>query len=307
MNIIRMTEVPTIRLADSGRSHPGSRPRHRPDRARRRGPRTLAVMLLIGALLAVMPGPAGAWGRLGHRASARLAESRLSAQARAVVRDLLEPGESLADASTWADEHSREIRGSAAWHYVNVPISASRYDARDHARRPCVVTKIAEFRAVLADRDAPRARRREALRFFVHLVQDLHQPLHVADHGDRGGNALQLRYGRYETTNLHQVWDSGLFRWRYRQHAEATLVRDVTALADRPESRNWTRGRVEDWANESLELGRRAYRVPGTDRSLRQGDEIGPDYVDANFPRAVERVAQSGVRLAAMLNEILDD
>jgi hypothetical protein len=263
-------------------------------------------MLMIGALMAALPGPAGAWGRLGHRASARLAESRLSPQARAVVRDLLEPGESLADASTWADDYSREIRGSAAWHYVNVPVASPHYNPRDHARQACVVTKIAEFRTVLADRNAPRARRRQALRFFVHLVQDLHQPMHVADNRDRGGNSLQLRSGRYEYTNLHQVWDSGLFRWRYRRHAEDELVRDVTALADRPEARQWLRGEVEDWADESLQIGRRAYRVPGTDRILRQGDEIGGDYLESNAPLAVERIAQSGVRLAAMLNEILD-
>ena len=168
------------------------------------------------------------------------------------------------------------------------------------------MTKIAEFRVVLADRNAPRARRRQALRFFVHLVQDLHQPMHVADNGDRGGNALQLRSGRYENTNLHQVWDSGLFRSRYREHAEAELVRDLTALADRPGAANWLRGRVEDWADESLRIGRLAYRIPGTDRTLRPGDEIGRDYIEANLPLAVERVAQSGVRLAAMLNEVLD-
>ena len=279
----------------------------RPRRPSRSRPHGLMVMLLAAGLIAATPRPAGAWGRLGHRASARLAESRLSPRARAVIRDLLEPGESLADASTWADEHGRGIRGSSAWHYVNVPISAPHYDARFCSRRGCVVSKIAEFRAVLADPEAPKARRRQALRFFVHLVQDVHQPLHIADRDDRGGNDLQLRYGRYEHTNLHQLWDSGLFRWQYRQHAEAELVRDVMAMADRPEAAGWPRGRVEDWADESLEIGRRAYRVPGTDRTLRAGDEIGPDYVDANVPLAVERVAQSGVRLAAMLNEILDD
>jgi hypothetical protein len=130
--------------------------------------------------------------------------------------------------------------------------------------------------------------------------------MHIVDNGDRGGNALQLRTGRYENTNLHQVWDSGLFRARYREHAEAELVRDAAALADRPEARRWPHGRVEDWADESLALGRRAYRIPGTDRALRQGDEIGRDYIEANLPLAVERVARSGVRLAAMLNEILD-
>ena len=81
----------------------------------------------------------------------------------------------------------------------------------------------------------------------------------------------------------------------------------MTALAERPEAAGWTRGRIEDWADESLEVGRRAYRVPGTDRTLRSGDEIGRDYVEANLPLAVERLARSGVRLAAILNEILDD
>src|SRR5579883_2551325 len=106
----------------------------------RRGP---MVVLLVAALIAAMPRPAGAWGRLGHRASARLAESRLTPRARAAVLDLLEPGESLADASTWADDYSREIRGSAAWHYVNVPISSAHYRPEDCSPRGCVVSKIA--------------------------------------------------------------------------------------------------------------------------------------------------------------------
>jgi hypothetical protein len=272
----------------------------------RRGPRITWLVLMIGVVLAMMARPAGAWSRLGHRTSARLAESRLSLRARAVVLELLEPGESLADASTWADEHSRDIRGSAAWHYVNVPISAPHYDARFCAQRGCVISRIAEFRAVLADDQAPRARRRQALRFIVHLMQDLHQPMHVADRGDRGGNALPLRMGRYENTNLHQVWDSGLFHWGYPRHAEDELFRVVKAMADRPESRVWLRGRVEDWADESLLIGRQAYLIPGTNRTLRPGDEIGRDYMEANLPLAVERVAQSGVRLAAMLNKLLD-
>ena len=280
-------------------------------RARNGGLRGPAVRAAIGigiilAMVAGLARPARAWGRLGHRSSARLAESRLSPRARAILVDLLEPGESLADAATWADEHSQEIPGSAAWHFVNIPISAPRYTPKDCAPRGCVVSKIAEFRTVLADRQAPPARRRQALRFFVHLVQDLHQPMHVADHDDRGGNRLQLRLGRSQATNLHQVWDSGLLHRRYRERDEPELVRALEAMAGRPGSRGWTRGRIEDWANESLEVGRRAYRVPGTDRFLRPGDEIGRDYEDANLPVALERLARSGVRLAALLNEILD-
>ena len=182
------------------------------------------IGLAIVAGLAGSSRPAHAWGRLAHRASAQFAESRLSPHARATIRALLEPGESLADAATWADEHSRDIPGSAAWHFVNVPVSSTHYNGRDCKPQGCVVSKIAEFRHVLADRKAPLARRLQALRFYVHLVQDLHQPMHVADRRNRGGNSLQLRSGRYEYTNLHQVWDSGLLRRRYRMRDEPEMV-----------------------------------------------------------------------------------
>jgi hypothetical protein len=257
------------------------------------------VALVIGALAQ----SAVAWGPLGHRASAQLAESLLQPRARALVRELLEEGESLADASTWADENSRQIRGSSSWHFVNVPVSSPGYDPRDCRPQGCVVSKIAEFRAVLVDSGAPRGRRRMALRFLIHLVQDLHQPMHVADRNDRGGNDLQLRYGRYDNTNLHQVWDSGLISRAY--HNETILLRRLQELARQPEARRWPGGRVEDWADESLEVGRRAYLVPGTHAILRSGDSLGHAYETENTPLAVDRLARSGVRLAFMLNEIL--
>jgi nuclease S1 len=267
--------------------------------------RALPVVPAVAAafLLLFMGQPAQAWGPRGHRASAKLAEARLSPRARAIIRELLEPGESLADASTWADENNRVIAGSAAWHFVNVPVSADHYDPRDCRPRGCVVSKIAEFRSILADSHAPRSRRRTALRFFVHLVQDLHQPMHVADRNDRGGNNLQLRYGRYDNTNLHQVWDSGLLNQGYRNEAE--LLRTMDNLALRPAAGPWLKGQIEDWADESLEVGRRAYLIPGTNSILRTGDSIGRDYERANVPLVTDRLARSGVRLAFLLNEIL--
>ena len=149
----------------------------------------------------------------------------------------------------------------------------------------------------------PRARRREALRFFIHLVGDLHQPMHVADRNDRGGNNLQLRYGRYDNTNLHQVWDSGMLSQGFRNENE--LLRELETLAREPQSRDWLKGRIEDWANESLDVGRRAYLVPGTNITLRSGDAIGRAYEKTNLPLAVDRLARSGVRLASLLNETL--
>ena len=165
-------------------------------------------------------GEALAWGRMAHRAATRLAESRLTPEARAAIRELLEPGESLADASTWADENNRSIPGSASWHYVNVPISAPHYTSRD-CHNNCVVSRFEEFRKILADPHAPKPRRRMALRYVVHLLEDAHQPMHVGDRRDRGGNGVQLQFFRDELTNLHQVWDSGLLRIGYRPRARA--------------------------------------------------------------------------------------
>ncbi len=276
--------------------------------SRRVWPRTnrfwVSLLLLIG-MLALVIGPARqvmAWGRMAHRASTRVAETRLTPQARAAIRDLLEPGESLADASTWADENNQNIPGSAAWHFMNVPISAPYYSSRD-SHNNCLVSRLEEFRKVLADPRAPRARRQMALRYVVHLVEDAHQPMHVGDRRDRGGNNVQLQFFRDEFTNLHQVWDSGLLRNGYRNERE--LVDDLIELARRPEARDWTKGSVEDWVDESLEAARQAYRIPGSKELLRSGMQLGSEYEDANLPLAVKRLSQAGIRLSEVLNECL--
>ncbi len=290
-------------IRTAGNNHVEKAPRGRS--LRRAWARDLAGACTIALLLFVPAKATLAWGRLAHRASAKLAESRISPHTRAMIREMLEPGESLADASTWADEHNRDIPGSAAWHFVNVPIWAPHYDPRDCRPQGCVVSKIADFKATLLDRNGSAARRRTALRFLVHLVQDVHQPMHVVDRNDRGGNSLQLRYGRYDNTNLHQVWDSGLLSRAFRN--EDVLLRHLEVLVKRPESRDWLEGRTEDWADESLIIGRRAYRMPGSDATLRAGDSIGLDYEIENVPRAADRLARSGVRLAALLDEVFKE
>ena len=209
----------------------------------------------------------------------------------------------MADASTWADENSRAIPGSAGWHFVNVPLNAERYSPRD-CHNNCVVSRLEEFRRVLADPRAPRDRKRMALRFVIHLVEDAHQPLHVGDNRDRGGNNVQVQFFRDDSTNLHQVWDSGLLREGYR--GERELVDDLIEMARSPQARDWPKGTVEDWVNEGLEVARHAYQIPGSRQFVRSGARLGRDYEEANLPLAARRLAQSGVRLSEVLNEALD-
>lgn len=243
--------------------------------------------------------PVLAWGRMGHRAASKVTEARMTPAALAGVRGLLDDGETLADASTWADEHRREMPESAPWHYVNVPITEAKYRDKFCPEQGCVVRKVVEFRKTLADPNAARADRKKALRFLIHFVQDMHQPVHVGDRGDRGGNDLQVQFFG-AGSNLHRVWDSGLVERAFPE--EADLAADLTARAAADDAKAWVGGTVEDWANESLDAARGAYREPDADGALRQGSKLGDAYQAANLPVARRRLAQAGVRLAEVLN-----
>ena len=97
----------------------------------------------------------------------------------------------------------------ARWHFINVPIGDARFDPRLIRDDNNVVVKIKQYRRVLSDRSKPKKERQRAILFFVHFVSDIHQPLHVGDHGDHGGNDTQIRFFD-EGTNLHRLWDSDL-------------------------------------------------------------------------------------------------
>jgi nuclease S1 len=245
--------------------------------------------------------PALAWGKLGHRIVALVAETRLSPSCKAQVESILD-GESLADASTWADEHKLAVRRSATWHYVNVPISASGYDASFCPHDDCVVARIGEFSRVLSDRSASADKRLLALRFVVHLVADVHQPVHVGDNGDRGGNDLQLRFYR-RGTNLHKLWDRDLLE--QFSSDEETWAKSVEAILRPDDVRAWSGGSPSDWANESLALAKQAYTGFTGESPMTSGTTIGTQYEAAALPLVRRRLAQAAVRLASMLDQAL--
>ncbi len=266
-----------------------------------------AIALALSILTAT---PAFAWGKKGHRVAGAMADSRLTPAARAAVAELLAGDGSLtertlAGISNWADGAGLEARReSGPWHYVNVPISGPGYRQEDcDEAKGCVTSKIGEFRAVLRDHSADPARRREALLYFVHLVQDIHQPLHVGDDHDRGGSLLQVRFvGLDSGTNLHKVWDVDLIE--YAGLGEAAWICRLDALADDPKNRGWAGGSPIDWANESLVLAREAHLLPPHGRKVVSGDRLDDEYAGPSVLAVQRRLAQAGVRLAHELNDI---
>jgi S1/P1 Nuclease len=267
-------------------------------RAKKRQRHIVAAAALL--ILFVMPNSVWAWGRIGHRVAARMAEARLTPAAIAAVHALLGPGVSLADASTWADEE-QEVPESSRWHYVNVPIRETRYDARYCPSRGCVVSKIEEFERTLLNPKAGRLQKQQALKFLIHFIADLHQPLHVGDNNDQGGNLLQVRFFN-DGSNLHRVWDSQVMELHTKD--ERIWLWDFDFLANPRMVMEWSKGAPEDWATETLQIAKEAYCLPGTKRVMASGARLGDEYYRFALPIIQKQLAKSGIRIAFVLNGI---
>ena len=270
---------------------------------RKRG-RSLFVSALALLILFQVSAPVWAWGRLGHRVIAKLAEKKLNPKAKAAIAALLDEGESIPDASTWADENCGRLPKTAPWHYVDVPLDEPRYDPRfsaDVPQKGCIVDKIHEFQATLKDPARSVEDRRFALRFLIHCIEDLHQPLHVGDNHDKGGNQTQVRFYN-RGTNMHRLWDSDMIE-RAGDDEDFWLA-DLAPL-DTPENRETAmRGKVEDWATESLLAARAAYQVPETGKRMKPGQKLSDAYYNRNLPVVRQRMYQASIRLATLLNEV---
>ena len=155
------------------------------------------------------------------------------------------------------------------------------------------------FHKVLADHRAPknRERWRRALLFLVHFVEDVHQPLHVGDNRDRGGNLTQIQF-HGEGTNLHRVWDSDIVNAVSRD--ERLWVERIEPLLTTENIQSWSRGTVEDWTNESLQDAKAAYHFPkGSRNPIVSGATLDKEYVESSRARprsSSSGLAQTGVR-----------
>ena len=255
-------------------------------------------------LLILLPAIAEAWGQLGHRVVGELAEHQLSTAARVEVGRLLagEPEPTLAGVAYWADElrstQTDLARRSSHWHYLNFPRGDCHYvPPRDCPDGQCVVAAINRNFLALSDHRRPDAERAEALKFLVHFVADVHQPLHAGFGDDRGGNDYQL-YFHGKASNLHSVWDSAVIEQRHlpaSEYAQALsrlppLAFDPTRRSDRP---------AVEWAQESCRIVAAPDFYPAKGR-------LGNVYLKRNQAIAERRLRQAGARLADMINYALD-
>ncbi|MBN1568597.1 MAG: S1/P1 nuclease [Acidobacteria bacterium] len=251
-------------------------------------------------MILLLPEGLWGWGWVGHRVVAKMAEERLTPAAKKAVKNLLGPGVSMAEASTWADEQ-QEVPESSRWHYVNVPIQEMRYDRRYCQAGGCVVSKIEEFKRTLLNPGAGRLEKHQALKFLIHFIADLHQPMHVGDNKDQGGNLLQVRFFG-DGSNLHRVWDSRVID-RHTKN-ERVWLWDFDFIANPKRVVEWSRGTTEDWATETLLVAKEAYCLPGTRQMIKTGTRLGNEYYRFALPVIQRQLAKAGIRTAFILNEI---
>ena len=264
----------------------------------------MKIWLFVAAAASLVPSPALAWGKTGHRVVAAIADAQLSGLARAHVREILGGAESLDEAANWPDE-MRSAPGAfwqktaTPWHYVT--LNGIVYD---HApAEGDALQALTHFRAVLQDPKASIADKQLALRFVVHLVGDLHQPLHVGKCCDRGGNDVKVTwFGK--PTNLHAVWDSQLVD--DEQLSSTELAAKLERHISNQDVLNWWDLNPRSWISESAQIRDTLY--PSAPKPQKgEGPpvpELSYNYVYKFTPVMERRLSQAGVRLAAYLNDV---
>jgi hypothetical protein len=282
-------------------------------------------LLTAAVFAALICSQARAWGDLGHEVTALIAYRHLLPTARAALdamlasdTDTLTAGD-FASRATWADKYRNVHRETAAWHFVDIEIDQPDLEracfgfpsllpkqlASQGPAQDCVVNKVDEFAAELKTPSTPAAERLLALKFLIHFMGDLHQPLHAADHHDRGGNCISLSPTQGAQNNLHAYWDVSVVNALGQSAAQ--IAEQLDASLSAADIKDWTAGSPRSWAMDTFEIGRRdAYALPSAPTCESGGSvALSPSYQRQAEKDAVTQLQKAAVRLAAVLNATL--
>lgn len=238
------------------------------------------------------------WGQKGHDVTACIAERHLTPVAKAKVDSLLQ-GKSMIYWSNWLDNasHTKEMRYTKTWHYKNIDKDV-RYEEAPANPAGDVITAIKAQIETLQSAETSFDQKNLALKILVHLVGDMHQPMHMGRATDLGGNRIKVKFfGR--DTNLHSVWDSSIaesaHKWSYTEWAD-----QIDRLSDEHQSAVVS-GTVDDWAKQTVKSASIVYDM------FPDGTNLSYDEVAASAPIVEEQLLRGGLRLAHILNTIFSE
>ncbi|MBS9773677.1 MAG: S1/P1 nuclease [Tenacibaculum sp.] len=234
------------------------------------------------------------WGNTGHRTIGEIAEKHLSRKAKRKINKLLK-GESLAFVSTYMDDikSDKKYDKYKPWHYVNMPIGM-KYENSKKNPKGDLITGINYCVSVLKDKSSSDEEKNFYLKFLIHLIGDMHQPLHVGRAEDWGGNKIQVQWHGVGS-NIHRVWDDDMLeKWGMSYVELADNTKDLT----KEQIKAIQKGTIVDWLHEIHKITPKVYD------SVQKGEKLGYRYSYDFFPTVREQLQIAGIRLAKMLNDI---
>ena len=236
------------------------------------------------------------WGQTGHRVVGQIAQNHLSSMAQKAIQEIM-GRESLAYASTWMDEikSDNHYDHTHDWHWVTIP-DGGNYVEADKNPDGDAVEAINRMVEILKDETADNGKKVEALRFLVHLVGDIHQPLHVGNGTDKGGNDVKVKWFG-SSSNLHRVWDSGMLESRDWSYSE--LVTQLDCSCEDSILAYQSTLNPEDWAAEAMSYRSQVYKTGDVER-------MGYQYTYQNWDLLELQLFKAGIRLAGLLNSIYE-
>ena len=242
---------------------------------------------------------ASAWGVTGHRIVAEIAENHLTNRAKRKLKKLIGK-QKLAYWANWPDNvrNSPEWKNTSTWHYVNIPPQETKEQFIEQLKnnnKPNIYTAIQNVKGVIVDKNTPDADREIYLRFLVHFLGDMMQPMHTGREEDLGGNLIKIQFFKKDT-NLHSLWDSGLIDNTKYSYTEFARVLDVKS---KEEINQIQSGSLEDWLYESHQAANQIYA------SVKPGENYSYDYQEQYKDLLERQLLHAGLRLAKILNEVL--
>lgn len=264
-------------------------------RNKRRNMKHLFTFVVLFLLLTFSP-EIKAWGILGHRVVGEVASQHLNEKAKLRVQNIL-GNQTLAEVSNWMDDIKSDSKydSLSAWHYVTIPDNL-KYSETNVSPKGDVITGINFVIEQLKKGSLDSVLEKEYLMILVHLVGDIHQPLHVGNGTDRGGNNVKLRWFG-SNSNLHRIWDSEIIDGKQYSYTELT---QVINHPKQEEIAAWQANSVEDWAHQSMDFREDIYKYESG-----YGWEYKYQYV--HWGTIKQQLLKGGVRLAGVLNEIYGD
>jgi S1/P1 Nuclease len=251
--------------------------------------------LALSAFL--MTSSAFAWGPTGHRIVAEVAEKFVETSNLVKIQTLLK-GENMARVANWPDEIRSEPATYAhtfPWHHTEWPDLAHEHVEDGQGGK--LLTAIKENLSILANKEEPADKRAVALKFVIHLVGDLHQPLHVGNGLDQGSNNCKVTF-HGKPTSLHAVWDEEMINFTQLSYTEFSKF--ITQGRTVKQVTEWRKGTLVDWARESRQAQEVAYPA-----SCSEQPKLGYEYSFKHLPTVEQRLYQAGLRLGLLLNQAL--